>query len=170
MGEMAQKIIKLDKNELLKELKIAFAEEWLAYYQYWIGAQVAVGPMRKAIAGEFMEHAEEELKHAGWLSERILQLGDVPPLDPEDWKKLALCKYEAPTEPYVMNLIKQNVIAERCAIARYQNICDMTHGKDDVTYRMSAKILKEEVEHEQEIGDFGDDIRAGTKYGDNDEK
>ncbi len=165
MGEMAQKIIKLDKQELLKELKIAFAEEWLAYYQYWIGAQVVVGPMRTEVIEEFLEHAKEELKHADWLSERIIQLGDVPPLDPDEWKKLAFCKYEAPTEPYVMNLIEQNVVAERCAIARYQKICDMTCGKDYVTYKISAKILKEEVEHEQEIGDFGDDIRAGQKFG-----
>ncbi len=165
MGEMAQKIVKLDKDELLKELNVAYAEEWLAYYQYWIGAQVAVGPMRTAIIGEFIEHAGEELKHAQWLSDRIIQLGGTPVLDPADWKSVAQCKYEAPVEPYVMNLIEQNVVAERCAIARYQKICDMTFGKDFETYRMSAKILKEEIEHEQEIGDFGDDIRAGIKYG-----
>ncbi len=169
MGETAQKIIKIDREELLKELNIAFAEEWLAYYQYWIGAQVAVGPMRKEIIAEFEEHAKEELKHANWLSERIIELGGTPLLDPDDWKKHAGCRYEAPVEPYVMNLIKQNVTAERCAIARYQKICDMTFGKDYVTYKMAAKILKEEVEHEQEIGDFGDDIRAGQKFGANQE-
>ena len=166
MGEMAQKIVKLDKDELLKELNVAYAEEWLAYYQYWVGAQVVVGPMRTSIIEEFIEHANEELKHAQWLSDRIIQLGGTPVLDPADWKSVAQCKYEAPVEPYVMNLIEQNVVAERCAIARYQKICDMTFGKDYETYRMSAKILKEEIEHEQEIGDFGDDIRAGIKYGD----
>ena len=165
MGEMAQKIIKLNKDELLKELNVAYAEEWLAYYQYWIGAQVAVGPMRTAIIAEFMEHAKEELDHAEKLATRIIQLGGTPVLDPADWKSIAQCKYEAPTEPYVMNLLEQNLVAERCAIARYQKICDMTFGKDYETFRMSAKILKEELEHEQEIGDFGDDIRAGVKYG-----
>lgn len=165
MGEMAQKIVKLDKDELLKELNTAFAEEWLAYYQYWIGAQVMEGPMRSAITGEFMQHAEEELKHASWLSERIIQLGGTPVLDPQDWKSVAKCQYEAPVEPYVMNLIAQNLTAERCAIARYQKICDMTFGKDYETFRISAKILKEEIEHEQEIGDFGEDIKAGMKFG-----
>ncbi len=169
MGEMAQKIVRLDKEELLKELNAAFAEEWLAYYQYWIGAQVMEGPMRTSIVGEFMEHANEELKHAGWLSERIIQLGGKPVLDPAEWKNVAKCKYEVPVEPYVMNLIEQNLTAERCAIARYQKICEMTFGKDYETFRVSAKILKEEIEHEQEIGDFGADIKAGVKFGDSEQ-
>lgn len=163
MGEMAQKIVKLDKDELIKELNVAFAEEWLAYYQYWIGAQVMVGPMRTNVADEFIEHANEELKHAKWLSERIIQLGGTPVLDPENWKMVANCRYDAPINPYVMTLIEQNVAAERCAIARYQKICDMTHGKDYETFRLSEKILKEEIAHEQEIGDFGEDIKAGIE-------
>ncbi len=163
MGEMAQKIVKLDKDELIKELNVAFAEEWLAYYQYWIGAQVMVGPMRNSIAEEFVEHANEELKHATWLSERIIQLGGTPVLDPENWKTVANCRYDAPIDPFVTTLIEQNVVAERCAIARYQKICDMTHGKDYETFRISEKILKEEIAHEQEIGDFGEDIKAGLE-------
>ena len=67
MGEMAKKISNIDNEELLKVLNEAFAEEWLAYYQYWIGAQVIEGPMRTSIQGEFMKHAKEELEHAEWL-------------------------------------------------------------------------------------------------------
>ena len=146
MGEMAQKISKVDHEELLKVLNMAFAEEWLAYYQYWVGAQVAVGPMRTSIVEEFMEHANEELKHAKWES-------------------IAQCRYDAPNEPYVMNLLKQNLVAERCAVARYQGICEMCFGKDYDTYRVSAKILKEELEHEQEMGDFIEDIKQGVEHG-----
>ncbi len=165
MGEMAQKIVKIDNEELLKILNQAFAEEWLAYYQYWVGAQVAVGPMRTSVIAEFEEHADEELKHAKWLSERIVQLGGVPLLNPKDWEHTAKCKYEIPDKPYIMNLLKQNLIAERCAIARYQGICEMTFGKDYETFRISAKILKEELQHEQEMGDFIDDIKAGMEHG-----
>ena len=166
MGEMAQKISGVDREELLKQLHIAYAEEWLAYYQYWVGAQVAVGPMCSTIIGEFIEHANEELKHAQWLSDRIIQLGGTPILNPNEFEKIAQCKYDAPEKPYVMNLLQQNLVAERCAIARYQKICEMTFGKDYETYRVSAKILKEEIEHEQEIGDFEEDIKAGIEYGD----
>lgn len=64
MGEMAQRISKVDKEELLKILNCAFAEEWLAYYQYWVGAKVAEGLERPKVVKEFMEHAGEELKPA----------------------------------------------------------------------------------------------------------
>lgn len=64
-----------------------------------------------------------------------------------------------------MNLLKQNLVAERCAVARYQGICEMCFGKDYDTYRVSAKILKEELEHEQEMGDFIEDIKQGVEHG-----
>ncbi|MBE6452704.1 MAG: ferritin [Alphaproteobacteria bacterium] len=158
MSNMAQKIIKLNKDELITELNAAFAEEWLAYYQYWIGAQVAVGPMRATIVEEFMEHANQELEHAKLISDRIIQLGGTPILDPAEWKNVANCKYEPPVDPYIVSLLKQNLDAERCAIVRYQKICDMTFGKDFETFRVASEILKEELEHEQEISDFEDDI------------
>lgn len=167
MGQAAQKISKVDHDELLRLLNVAYAEEWLAYYQYWIGAQVAVGPMRTTIVKEFLEHAGEELQHAQWLSDRIIQLGGTPVLNPNEFESIALCRYDAPTQPYVMNLLQQNLTAERCAVGRYQQICDMCFGKDHDTYRMAAKILKEELEHEQEIGDFEEDIRLGVELGAN---
>ena len=71
MGQMAQKISKVDHDELLKALNEALSEEWLAYYQYWVGALVAKGPMRTSIVAEFMEHANEEYDHANKLGKRI---------------------------------------------------------------------------------------------------
>lgn len=165
MGQAAQKISKVDQKKLLDVLNAAFAEEWLAYYQYWIGAQVAVGPMRAKIAEEFMEHANEELKHAKWICDRIIQLGGTPVLNPNQFETIAQCQYAAPSLAYVMNLLEQNLTAERCAVGRYQQICDMCFGKDYETFRISSKILKEELEHEQEIADFQEDIRLGTELG-----
>ncbi|MBN2230345.1 MAG: ferritin, partial [Candidatus Thorarchaeota archaeon] len=115
MGKRGREIVKLDVDELLGLLNKAFADEWLAYYQYWIGAKVAVGPMRGAVVGELMEHAMEELKHAGMLTERIIQLGGTPLLKPSDWDKHTNCGYEAPSDPSVKKLIEQNIEAERCA-------------------------------------------------------
>lgn len=165
MGEMAQKIIKENKKEILDMLNVAFSEEWLAYYQYWIGAQVAKGPMRKTIADEFMEHAKEELSHAKLLSDRIIQLGGTPVLDPKDWEKIAQCKYEAPTDDYIMKLLEQNLTAERCAISRYQKICELCmSGKDIETFHVSRHILSEEIDHEQDIEDYIADIKSGMEH------
>ncbi len=165
MGQTAQKIIKENKDEILKLLNIAFAEEWLAYYQYWVGAQVAKGPMRKTIADEFLEHAKEEHDHAQLLCDRIIQLGGVPLLDPDEWKKHALCQYDAPTDEYIMKLLEQNLKAERCAISRYQQICELCmSGKDIDTFHISRHILEEELEHEQEIEDYIADIESAMEH------
>ncbi|MBR5599544.1 MAG: ferritin [Alphaproteobacteria bacterium] len=159
MGEMAEKISKINKDELLNLLQSAFAEEWLAYYQYWIGAKVAEGVERPKVVEEFYEHAIEELKHADWLADRIIQLGGVPILNPLDWEKFAKCKYDAPTNADTKVLVEQNLIAERCAIGRYQQICEFCQHKDYETFRISRKILKEELEHEQEMEDFKNDFK-----------
>jgi bacterioferritin len=159
MGQMTQKICNLDKEKLLGILNAAYAEEWLAYYQYWVGAQVIEGPMRNSIQAEFEEHAKEELGHAKKLATRIVQLGGTPLLDPEEWKKKAHCKYAAPTDACAVTLLRQNIDAERCAIQRYQEICDLTFGKDHETYHMAREILSEEIIHEQEFEDYLGDVQ-----------
>lgn len=163
MGEMAQKIAGVNVKDLLEILNQAYAEEWLAYYQYWIGAEVAVGMLRPSVVHEFHEHAEQELKHASMLAERILQLGGTPLLNPDDWSKYAHCKYDAPQKPDTKTLVTQNLASERCAINRYQEICNMCFGKDHQTFHIARHILKEELEHEQEMEDFLADFAIAAK-------
>ena len=71
MGTKGREIIGIDVDKLVEELNKALADEWLAYYQYWIGAKVAVGQMRNAVVAELEEHASEELEHAGMLVEKF---------------------------------------------------------------------------------------------------
>ena len=162
MGDMARRISKTDVNELIKTLNEAYAEEWLAYYQYFIGAKLAEGILRPSVVEEFEEHAHEEYEHASMLADRIIQLGGTPVLNPDDFSKLAKCKYEEPLNPDTLSLVQQNLDAERCAIGRYQGICDLTFGKDYETYRISEYILKEEIEHEQEMEDFLKDMKKNN--------
>lgn len=159
MGEVAQKIIKVNKDELLKVLNEAYAEEWLAYYQYWLGAKLAAGAMRTSVVAEFEEHAKEEHDHTEKLAERIIELGGTPVLSPSDWEKIAKCKYDAPKDECTISLIKDNLKSERCAIQRYQNLADMcSDGKDYKTFKMAIHILEEEIQHEQEMEDFLTDL------------
>lgn len=65
---------KLDVESLISQLNAALSEEWLAYYQYWVGALVVEGAMRADVQGEFEEHAEEERRHAQLLADRIIEL------------------------------------------------------------------------------------------------
>ena len=100
MAKESVKILrgKLDVDNLLSQLNAALAEEWLAYYQYWVGALVVEGAMRSDVQGEFEEHAEEERHHAQLLADRIIELEGVPVLDPKQWFELARCKYDSPTD------------------------------------------------------------------------
>lgn len=163
MGDMARRIVKTDVDNLLRVLNEAYAEEWLAYYQYWLGAKLAVGAERYVIEQEFNEHAGEELKHADWLAARIIQLGGTPVVNPSEWNNVAHCKYTVPNTVDVVSLLQDNLAAERCAIGRYQGICDMTFGKDYETYHVAYKILEEEIKHEQELEDFLADIEELKK-------
>lgn len=148
----------LDVKKLIDMMNSALAEEWLAYYQYWVGARMMEGPMRKEIETELLIHANEELGHAVLLVDRIIQLGGTPVLSPFDWKKLAKCEYEAPTDPYVEVILEQNLRGERCAIEHYKALADYTNGIDYTTHQIATQILSDELEHEKDIADFLTDI------------
>jgi bacterioferritin len=160
MGKKGKEIVKMDVEELLKLLNKAYADEWLAYYQYWVGAKVAVGPMRGAVVAELMEHAADELRHADMLTERIIQLGGEPLLAPSEWEKHTNCGYLVPSDSTVKALLEQNVEGERCAIDVYQKLVEMTKDKDPITYNMVLEILEDEVEHEEDLQALEEDMKA----------
>jgi len=158
MGTRAREIIGIDIQLLLKLLNQAYASEWLAYYQYWLGAKVIKGPMKDAVAAELTLHATEELGHATLVSNRIIQLGGTPVLSPKDWFDLSPCKYDAPADPYVAVLLDQNIEGEQCAISTYKGLMDATKDKDMVTYNMALTILEQEVEHEEDLQNLREDL------------
>ena len=160
MGKEAIKILAVDRDELLKMLNAALAEEWLAYYQYWIGARLMEGPMRAEIEPELLIHATQELNHAVLIVNRIIQLEGTPVLNPKDWTKLAHCDYDEPKDPYIEVILNQNLKGERCAIERYEQIANFTSGKDHSTYQIAVQILNEELEHEHDIQDWINDIQS----------
>lgn len=158
MGKRGVNILNLDVDKLIQMLNEALSEEWLAYYQYWIGARLMEGPMRSDIEKELLLHADQELNHATLVVDRIIQLGGTPVLNPSEWIKLSRCAYEEPTDPYILAILEQNLNGERCAIDRYQEIAEFTNGKDFTTHQMAINILNEELEHEQDIEDWITDI------------
>ncbi len=160
MGTRGRELVEVDVNELIDLLNKALADEWLAYYQYWIGAKVVTGPLRESVIVELEEHANDELRHAGMLVDRILQLGGTPILKPEDWYKLTNCGYDAPEDPSVKKILAQNIKGEQCAIAVYKKIADMVKDKDVITYNMAVSILVDEVEHEDDLQQIEEDLKG----------
>jgi len=104
MGTLGRKIVDTNVEDLVKLLNKAFSDEWLAYYQYWIGSKIVRGPDKEAVIAELTLHATEELGHAVLLATRIIQLGGTPVTKPEDWYKLTNCGYDAPDDPSVIKV------------------------------------------------------------------
>ena len=158
MGTKGRQIVGVDVEKLVEVLNHAFADEWLAYYQYWLGAKIVKGPMKDAVASELLLHATEELAHADMLALRIIQLGGTPLISPAEWQKNTQCGYDAPTNPFVREVLAQNIKGEQCAIDVYQKLLQLVKDKDTVTYNIALTILQQEVEHEEDLQSLDEDL------------
>lgn len=158
MGQKGREIVKMNVDELINLLNRALSDEWLAYYQYWIGSKVVKGPMKDAVIAELTLHATEELAHAELLSARIIQLGGIPVLSPDEWLKKSNCGYEKPEDPYVEEVLNQNIKGEQCAIRVYSEMLDLTRTGDPITYNIILQIISQEVEHEEDLTALKEDL------------
>jgi bacterioferritin len=165
MGTRGTAIVGMDVKKLLDLLQRAYCDEWLAYYQYWLGAKIVKGPMKDAVIAELEQHATEELSHALMVSTRIIQLGGTPITTPADWYKWTNCGYDAPDDPYVKVILEQNIKGEQCAIDVYQKMIQETQTKDPVTYNMAVTILEQEVEHEEDLQSLLEDLELMVNRG-----
>lgn len=161
MAKFGISIVKgIEVDEVIKLLNKAYADEWLAYYQYFIEAKVVEGIMKDAAITELNQHATDELRHANLVADRIIQLGGTPFLSPDQWSGNSNCSYESPEDPNVIPVLEQAIKGEQCAISVYSKIVEMTQGKDVVTYNLASQILADEVEHEEDLQALYDDIHG----------
>ncbi len=163
MGMIGRKIVTqagLNVDELIDLLNKAYSDEWLAYYQYWVGAQVASGTMASTLIPELEEHANEELEHAKKLAKRILELGGTPVLSPEEWYQKSTCGYLTPKHDEAAVILKQNVQGERCAIEVYNKLLFLVKDKDLVTAHLIRQILEDEIDHEQDLENLARDFQV----------
>ena len=160
MGTKGKEIVRMSLDELLKLLNKAYTDEWLAYYQYWVSAKIARGKMRDAVVKELVEHAGDELKHAGMLADRIIQLGGKPLTDFTKLNDNANCKYAEPTNQDTAKLLRQAIDGEQCAIKVYNKLLETLKDKDEITYHLILEILEDEVEHEEDFEALLEDIEA----------
>jgi bacterioferritin len=163
MGTLGRKIVDTDVKDLVNSLNKAFSDEWLAYYQYWVGSKVVKGPNKEAVIAELTLHATEELAHATLLTTRIIQLGGTPVTNPQQWFKLTNCGYEAPDDPFIVKVLEQNIKGEQCAIKTYNALMKKVQEKDPVTANILLTILTQEVEHEEDLQALLEDVEIIMK-------
>ncbi len=163
MGTRGREIVGIDVSRVIDLLNKAYADEWLAYYQYWIGAKLVAGPMKESVVKELVEHANDELRHAEMVAERIIQLGGQPLLSPREWFDTTNCGYDAPNDTFVKSILTSNIKGEQCAISVYNDIVQEVGMEDSVTMNIAMQILQDEVEHEEDLQSLLEDIEMMLK-------
>jgi bacterioferritin len=153
MGQKGKQIVEIDVNEVIKDLNSAYADEWLAHYQYFLYAQVMQGMDAEQLKEKLEIQSTDEMNHAKILLNRILELGGKPTTD---INSASTCGFSPPPDDsHNLNLIIELVLkGERCAIEKYNNLAKKYHMKDLVTHEIFEDFLKDEVSDEEDWENF----------------
>jgi len=146
----------IDVDQLLELLVKNAAAEITTYYYYTILRANLIGLQGEGIK-EIAEVARiEDRNHFEALIPRIYELGGKLPDDMKVFHDMSACPpANLPQDPTdVEAILKVLVAAERCAVRGYNEICNMTAGKDHRTYDLALAILNEEIEHESWFSEF----------------
>ncbi|WP_428960094.1 ferritin-like domain-containing protein [Xanthomonas oryzae] len=141
-----------DRQKVIALRNTALATEYVCTLRYCRHCFMAKGMLADAVKGEFLEHAQQEQEHAHKLTERIVQLGGEPDLDPDTPTKRSHAKYKQGTD--LRDMAKEHLIAERIAIDSYREMIDFIGKKDTTTKRILESILAQEEEHADECADM----------------
>jgi bacterioferritin len=101
------------------------------------------------VAAEFLQHANEEQAHADLIAQRIVQLGGAPNFNPESLLSRSHAEYvEGDT---LLDMIKEDLVAERIAIDSYREMIRYFGTDDSTSRRMLEGILAMEEEHAEDL-------------------
>jgi bacterioferritin len=137
------------RETVLKLLNDALATEIVCVLRYKRHYFMASGMHAQSVAQEFLQHANEEQTHADQLSQRIVQLGGAPNLSPEGM--LARSHSEYVEGDSLVDMIREDLVAERVAIDSYREMIDYLGTNDSTTRRMLEGILAMEEEHAEDL-------------------
>jgi bacterioferritin len=138
-----------DRKAVLELLNAALATELVCVLRYKRHYFMARGPTSKGIAEEFLEHANEEQGHADLLADRITQLGGAPNMSPEGMLSRSHTEYVEGTS--LVDMVKENLVAERIAVESYSEMIRYLGDKDPTTRRLLEEILATEEEHAEDL-------------------
>ena len=133
-------------------LNQAVATEIVCILRYKFHAVCATGLASEAVKEEFAQHAKEEEEHLDLLAERINQLGGKPDLNPDGVTSRAASEYAEGAN--LVDMIKENLIAERIAIETYRDMVRYFGDKDPTTRTLLERILAKEEEHANDMTDL----------------
>jgi bacterioferritin len=138
-----------DRETVLRLLNEALATEIVCVLRYKRHHYMASGIHAQAVAAEFLEHASEEQAHADLIAERINQLGGEPDFNPEGLLTRSHSEYVEGDD--LVDMIKEDLVAERIAIDSYSEMIRYIADDDPTTRRMLEGILATEEEHAEDL-------------------
>jgi bacterioferritin len=145
-------------NKLLNE---ALATEIVCVLRYKRHYFMAQGIHADPIAAEFLQHANEEQGHADQIADRIVQLGGSPNFNPDGLTTRSHSEYVEGTT--LVDMIKEDLVAERVAIDSYTEMIRYIGDNDITTRRMLEGILAVEEEHADDLSNFLVDLDKDWK-------
>jgi len=159
MAQVARKMVEkagVDVEKLLEKLIKNASAELTTYYYYTILRVNLIGLEGEGLKAITEDARIEDRNHFEALVPRIYELGGALPRNMKDFHDMSACPPAfLPKDPTnIKDMLKVLVNAERCAVAGYTDICNMTAGKDHRTYELSLAILHEEIEHEAWFSEF----------------
>ncbi len=141
-----------DIKQTLDILQTVLATEIVCVLRYTMNAVAASGLSSDSVKKEFDENAKEEAGHMRLVAERINQLGGTPNFNPEGLATRSASQYTE--SPNLVEMIKENLIAERIACEHYRELVRFFADKDPTTRVMMENILVNEEEHANEMHDL----------------
>ena len=141
-----------DPKRTVAILQSVLATEIVCVLRYTMHSITATGISSEGVKAEFAEHAKEEQEHMMAVAERITQLGGVPDFNPEGLASRSASQYS--TGPTLIDMIKENLIAERIAVEHYRELVRYFGDNDPTTKRMVQWILSVEEEHADDMHDL----------------
>jgi bacterioferritin len=147
-----------DRETVVKLLNEALATEIICVLRYRRHHFMATGINAEAVAAEFLVHANEEQQHADQIAARIVQLQGEPNFSPEGLASRAHAEYVEGNS--LIEMIREDLVAERIAIDSYREMIDYIGDKDTTTKRMLEGILAMEEEHADDLVGMLEELKA----------
>ena len=147
---------KADRKTVLKLLNEALATEIVCVLRYRRHHFMAAGMNAEPVAQEFLVHANEEQQHADQIAGRIVQLNGEPNFSPEGLLSRSHAEYVEGEN--LVDMIKEDLVAERIAIDSYREMINYIGSKDTTTTRMLEGILAMEEEHADDLVGLLEDL------------
>jgi len=141
-----------DVNKTIDLLQNVLATEIVCVLRYTMHSIAATGISSESVRGEFAQHAKEEQEHMNAVAERINQLGGRPNFSPEGLALRSASQYVEGEN--LVDMIKENLIAERIAIDHYRELIRYFGDNDPGTRVMLEGILVVEEEHANDMHDL----------------